>query len=121
MMKRFKLISIAEAVQAKRQHEQPCSDCPWARDALHGWLGGASVEEWLQAAHGDERIDCHVLQGAQCAGAAIFRRNTCKTSRDPEVLVLPRDIVTVFASDAEFADHHTIRPLVKRNVAKKRA
>ncbi len=36
-----KFISSEDAVQAKCQHTTPCSDCPWRRDSLNGWLGGA--------------------------------------------------------------------------------
>lgn len=101
-----KLISSAEAVQAKCQHKTPCSDCPWAREALNGWLGGADVDTWIRAAHSDQQVECHTLNGAQCAGLAIYRANVCKTPRDPEVLRLPKDEVKVFATPMEFMEHH---------------
>ncbi len=104
-----RLISSDEAVPAKGQHTSPCSDCPFARASLPGWLGGETVENWLQDAHGEGIIPCHVLAGAQCAGAAIYRRNVLKRPRDPEVLVLGADRVTVFATPPEFAAHHESR------------
>lgn len=103
---RRQLIASDEAVPAKGQHTHPCSDCPWARTALPGWTGGLPTRQWLAAAHGDERIDCHTLRGAQCAGSAIYRANVCKISRDPKVLRLPADRVTVFSNPAEFEAHH---------------
>lgn len=103
-----KLVTSDEARPCAVQPTQPCSDCPWARASLPGWLGGASVEEWLTAAHGEEIIPCHTLVGPQCAGAAIYRRNVAKLVRDPEALKLPADRTLVFASKAEFTQHHTL-------------
>lgn len=104
-MKR-KLISTEEAVDAKGQHAAPCSDCPFARDALPGWLGGDSVEHWLKVAHGDHPEPCHALKGAQCAGLAIFRANVCKLPRDKKAIRLKADRVKVFSTNQEFREHH---------------
>lgn len=101
-----KLISADEAVDAKGQHTQPCSDCPWSRESLKGWLGGIDARTWLEHAHTNTLIDCHTLRGAQCAGSAIYRRNVCKRV-DPPLLELPADKVQVFASPMEFLAHHT--------------
>lgn len=103
---RRQCLTTVDAVPAKGQHKKPCSDCPFARHSLPGWLGGATVDEWLYDAHGEGTIPCHVLEGAQCAGAAVYRRNVLKRPRDPAVLVLPADRETVFATPVEFADHH---------------
>lgn len=102
-----KLISRNEAVRAKCQHTTPCSDCPWSRDSLHGWLGGASPEEWIATAHSDAVIECHTLRGAQCAGAAVYRANVCKSPRG-DALRLPRDTAAVFSNPMEFTAHHTL-------------
>lgn len=107
---RKRLVTIDEAVPATRQHTRPCSDCPWARASLNGWLGGATIEEWLADAHRDVVIDCHTLDGAQCAGSAIYRRNVCKKLIDKSILVLPTDKVAVFATPMEFAEHHRQLP-----------
>lgn len=108
-MKR-KLITRDEALPAPGQHERPCSDCPWSREALAGWLGGMTSEEWLEEAHSEALIDCHVWDGAQCAGAAIYRANMAKSPRDPEALRLPRDTEAVFATPDEFTQHHAAGP-----------
>ncbi len=110
-MPRRQLISSEEAVQGKTQHRKPCSDCPWARTALNGWLGGASIEEWLQRAHSDTLVHCHVIDNMQCAGMAIYRRNVCKHV-DPPLLRLERDKDTVFAWPAEFTEHHSKFPKI---------
>lgn len=105
------LISSDEAVQAKCQHTTPCSDCPWSRKSLNGWLGGASIEEWLRTAHSDTQVDCHTLKGAQCAGLAIYRSNVCKSVMPP-LLKLPKDTEKVF-SFGEFRTHHEASPTLK--------
>ena len=100
------LITDDEAIPVAGQPEVPCSDCPWRRDSLRGWLGDASVKEWIAAAHGEERIDCHVLVGPQCAGAAIYRSNVCKRPRDKSLLLLDRSDA-IFALPQEFEAHHS--------------
>lgn len=105
-MTRRQLIASDEAVPATRQHTTPCGDCPWARTALPGWLGGLTADAWLAGAHGDDTIECHTLTGAQCAGAATYRANVCKLPRAKDALRLPADREHVFADRAEFLAHH---------------
>lgn len=106
MTKRRYLITADEAVETRGQTKRPCSDCPWARSALPGWLGSATKEEWIAVAHGEAKVDCHTRQDNQCAGLAIYRGNVCKSVRDPSVLRLPADPRAVFARPREFLDHH---------------
>lgn len=106
-MTKRKLVSIDEAVPATEQHTAPCSDCPWSRESLKGWLGGMDVDTWLRAAHGNEQIDCHTLLGSQCAGSAVYRANCGKRNRPGSVnLVLPKDTEHVFGTPMEFKAHH---------------
>ena len=111
-MPKRKLISADEASVGARQPTEPCSDCPFARDALAGWLGTMSADDWVRAAHGESVIDCHaiVAEGGtafQCAGAAIYRANVGKRCwPQTGALELPRNTATVFASPAEFRAHH---------------
>lgn len=105
-MKRRQLLTEDDARPATRQHRAPCSDCPWARTALPGWLGPNTAAEWLQCAHGEAQIPCHTRTGAQCAGSAIYRANVVKLPRDPQTLRLPADETRVFGSPAEFTRHH---------------
>lgn len=104
-MKQF--ISSEEAVRCDTQPTKPCSDCPFARTAIHGWLGSMTADEWIQAVHGEATIDCHALIGPQCAGAAIYRANVCKITRDKNNLKLEADRKLVFASPKEFKEHHS--------------
>ena len=118
--KRKQLLTSADAIEEKKQHISPCSDCPWARKSLPGWLGPHTTWEWLNIAHGDGRMECHTRtimgEPAQCAGASIFRANICKLTRGPN-LRLPADKVKVFAWDDEFATHHEGRPVTKQEAA----
>lgn len=109
---RTQFLTDDDAVDAKCQHTTPCSDCPWARKALNGWLGGNTADEWVAIAHGDIEVPCHTLRGAECAGLAIYRANVCKSPRIP-VLKLPADRTTVFAMPQQFLDHHSKQPGMK--------
>ncbi len=116
MTKKRKLITSEEAVESSRQHTQPCSDCPFARTALNGWLGGTSIEEWLARAHSNTMINCHVVCNQQCAGVAIYRRNVLRLPAPP-LLVLSADKVKVFATPLEFIEHHRASPVTKRKTS----
>jgi len=88
---------------SKCQHTKPCEDCPWRKNSLPGWLGDYDADTWLQIAHGDGIIPCHVYT-QQCAGAAIYRSNVCKSVRNPKALELPGNS-EVFTFN-EFKQHH---------------
>jgi hypothetical protein len=111
-LKRRQLLTHDPRRKAGAQIVKPCSDCPWARSSLAGWLGAADPDDWLLAVHGEARVECHVYADCQCAGAAIYRANMAKSVRSPELLRLPADRVLVFATPAEFLAHHAM-PLRK--------
>jgi hypothetical protein len=105
-----KLITGDEAKVTLRQHTSPCSDCPFRRDSIQGWLGELSVDDWIQLAHGEGQADCHTTKqsngaGWHCAGLAIYRANVCKSVHDPNAFRLPKDTEKVF-SFGEFKKHH---------------
>lgn len=104
---RKQLLTTEDATPLDKQITKPCSDCPFARASVSGWLGGLTPDQTLAQAHGEARIDCHVFTGPQCAGAAIYRANMAKRPRDPELLTLPPDRETVFSTFLEFQKHHT--------------
>ena len=101
------LVTFDQAKPAKRQHKKPCSDCPFARTAVRGWLGPYTAEEWLRIVHGEGKVECHTRIGPQCAGSAIYRGNVCKDPRDRSLLTLPRNVMLVFRNPQEFIVHHT--------------
>lgn len=100
------LISSEEGNKVSKQHHKPCSDCPFSRDSLSGWLGGGSAKEFITIAHSDESYGCHVKIGAQCAGMGIYRANVGKCPRNVETLKLPQDKSRVFSTPMEFLEHH---------------
>lgn len=105
------LITSDRAKVVTSQPRRPCSDCPWARTALPGWLGPLTAHEWLALAHGGGRSQCHATKGPgnrswACAGYAIYQANVCKAPDHPLALTLPADRERVFSSPAEFAAHH---------------
>jgi hypothetical protein len=100
----------------------PCSECPWRRVSAPGWLGPHSAEMWTDMAHGEVAIACHstLPMGGdalgedvwdepgvrQCAGAAIYRANVCKSPRHPDIARFTADRDTVFGWVTEFQEHH---------------
>ena len=109
------LLTIDQAKSAKKQHTKACSDCPFNRGSISGWLGSLTTEEYSYLALSDKRIDCHTVKKMQCAGAAIFRTNVHKAPRDKRVLTLNPDRVNVFATLIEFIAHHGMSPMTEKN------
>lgn len=76
-----------------------CGQCPWNNKAAPGWLGDATVEEFVaQAQEGESRMPCHMsvdyndpawgdnlANKRQCAGVAQARNKSCKIPRDPAI------------------------------------
>lgn len=126
-MRRTQFLTVADARPFRRQHQHPCTDCPWKRAAIKGWLGPHDVETWLKLGHSHCRIECHTRAIAtgvmtelpiatierphwQCAGASIYRANVIQRV-DPPGLILPKNPVVVFATPIEFRAHHLAGPL----------
>lgn len=118
--KRRVCITSDQATPHRGPLRAPCSDCPWRRDSLAGWLGPNTPAEWVALAHGEARIDCHALRGPQCAGAAIYRANVSKRTRGAQ-LRLPSNVVAVFAAPSEFLQHHERKPVARRRAHTKGA
>lgn len=102
----------------------PCAECPWRRDSTPGHLGPLAADQWVQVAHGEEPIACHMTirdvdasgKGSwdhpsirQCKGAAIYRRNVAKSPHNPTdaAHTAEADRVTVFSWPEQFIAHHT--------------
>ena len=104
----------------------PCIECPWRRDSARGWLGPYAPEKWVEIAHGEAAIACHITIDKsgpdvaswdqpglrQCAGAAIYRENVHKLPINRDIAVADEpDHEKVFSSPAEFVNHHTRLPI----------
>jgi hypothetical protein len=74
-----------------------------------------TIETFLDHAHSESLMDCHLGDGkVQCAGAAIYRANVCKSTRHPETIMeLPADPALVFTTPMEFTAHHSIGLIVR--------
>jgi len=98
------ITSSEEAVIGKRQHTQPCHDCPMRKGrAIPGWLGGATPHEYRALCHSDAPVACHAIKRTHCAGVAIYRTNVVQRAD----FRLPADREAVFATPMEFVDWHT--------------
>ncbi len=102
--------------------KQPCSDCPFRRKAMPGWLGAGSPESFLDCMQRDEPLPCHQTidygdprwldkwiaqeNGPMCGGALIFMANKLQRSRDREFPTMPPDKTEVFSDSLEFVRHH---------------
>ena len=99
----------------------PCAECPWRRVSVPGWLGPMTVAQWFAAVHSDEPIACHLTITSefsgepqvweqpgvmQCAGAAQYRTNVCKSPRDPAVATADEVDTTHVFGYGEFIAHH---------------
>ena len=101
---------------------KPCTECPFRRTSLPGYLGADNPADFIATAFGDYPMPCHSTidyndpawkakweggrTGRLCAGAAIFFANLCKLSRDRDRPTLPADRELVFAHPREFLAHH---------------
>lgn len=106
------LIARGEAAPAGRQLTKACSDCPLRRDALNGWLGGSTPEQYARLCHSEAVVECHVHAGSRCAGLAIYRKNVAQ--RQLAEHELPADRECIFGSRAEFLAHHNSPPALGR-------
>lgn len=116
----------------KFSQTKPCSQCPFRKKSLPGWLGAATPEEFIGATMEDGLMPCHKTVNydkpdwkwamlapqskvQHCAGARIFFRNQCKVSRNDYYVEAKRlGMITevepsddVFKNKHEFLAHHT--------------
>lgn len=104
----------------KKDRKKPCKECPFRRDnTLEGSNpGGSSPFVYVGQSEGPFWLPCHMEKEYdgketdpskvnQCAGAAIYRANIGVAEKMPDqMLSLPEDKETVFASHAEFVAHY---------------
>lgn len=95
-----------------------CAECPLARTAIPGALGGYTVAQYLEVLHGPADLACHMSKGfphdraeqRSCAGVAMYRANLGLAPPGHAGQAV-RDVAAArcdlaFASPAEFAEHH---------------
>ena len=126
----------------------PCHECPFRKKSLRGYVGGhKDVQEIVDIVYSDQKFPCHLevtsiqkrLTGSfdkdedffeqadseapVCAGSAAMLRNTCKLSRDKEVMATQKIVGKrddVFANGAEMVKYHNSKNfLAKRKKSRK--
>jgi len=109
---------------------KPCSDCPFRRKAMPGWLGGSSPEGFIDCMQRDEPLPCHqtidyddnphwletwMKQGDDtgniCAGSLIFMANKIQRPHDRDFPTMEPDRENVFSNSVEFVRYHREAPV----------
>lgn len=84
---------------------RPCSDCPFRKDTLEGWLGGERMTEILDA----DSFVCHKKPSRQCAGHMLLMDGDNAYVQLASRLRIPLGISgreLVFDTQADCIDHH---------------
>lgn len=96
--------------------KEPCSDCPWRKNALPGWLGNHDVDYFHDVFEQDFPYPCHQTMGKPnehiCTGLVFTRVNSCKISKYPgplkETENALRDVQNnCFDNIHQFKDYHS--------------
>lgn len=85
--------------------KQPCSNCPYRKDARKGWLGKERMSDFLA---GDNFL-CHKNHKLQCAGHMIIKGDRNVIVRAAAMLEMPITLEgqeLVFETEAECIAHH---------------
>lgn len=107
---------------------RPCSECPWRKEHLSGWLGGYPAEYFADALRANEIHPCHKNDHGPdhpdsllCAGALAVAANSCiqpyRTERAIEAMAAIGRREDCFAHYSLFFKHHTgedyVHPLMR--------
>ena len=101
---------------------RPCSECPFRRDSLQGWLGEGTATLII----GDALFTCHKTQDPnrrQCAGHMLLLKEINQYYRLAKFLGKPLNLTggdLVFTTPQEFIHHHSLPPLPSAEQKKKR-
>lgn len=105
------------------RRKSPCSQCPFRRNSVRGYLGADDPEHFLSLTMRDATMPCHMdidysdkdwlttqePDAPLCVGALQFQNNFMKLARDPEVARGQRAVgesANVFSNPEEFLVHH---------------
>lgn len=115
--------------------KRPCSECPFRKIHMPGWLGPWKAQDIVNFVHRDGGLACHRTvrkdgkdtEGVQaCAGAAIHMNKSVKCSKHKDMRELqdkmetaPADVIDgIIKWPHDFIAHHEQTP--KQWMAKKR-
>jgi len=85
--------------------KKPCSDCPFRKDTLKGWLGEGRVTDIL----GRPSFVCHKKTHLQCAGHMLLKGSDNEFVRFASRMRLETGLhgaELVFDSEQECIEHH---------------
>jgi len=101
------------------QNNKACGGCPFSKQCAPGELGGSPITTYIGQIIGPFYLPCHAAKNykgnetklspehAQCAGAAIMRRNIGVAHMMPDPLLkLEEEDPNVFNTIEEFIHHH---------------
>lgn len=77
------------------RHKKPCSDCPFKKESLPGWMGGFSLDSYAQPPSVGMPTSCHQADFGSRSPKTTFCAGSC----------------AVIANDAEL-ERHVIYPAV---------
>ena len=86
--------------------KQPCTDCPFRKDTLKGWLGRERMGEICE----HDSFVCHKNTGLQCAGHMLIKGNGNGFVRLAERLNMDTGLngrELVFDNSIECINHHS--------------
>lgn len=85
--------------------KKPCSECPFRKDTLKGWLGESRMVEIL----GQDSFVCHKRKDLQCAGHMLIKGPDNAFVRLAQRLSIPLPLTgreEVFHSHEACVEHH---------------
>ncbi|PHV19161.1 hypothetical protein CSQ92_27695 [Janthinobacterium sp. BJB446] len=83
----------------------PCRDCPFRKNATKGWIGGARMEEILEA----DSFVCHKNTDMQCAGHMLINGESnafVRLAARLRIALHLTGVEQIFASKTACIDHH---------------
>lgn len=106
---------MAKKCSGEKKCPKPCDDCAFRKNALKGWLGPYSVEDFEDINRGDVNLICHTSLGKKhegtCVGYAMVRVNSCKSARGEGQLKRMEEAVRGFKNNcfkwfSDFVNYH---------------
>lgn len=110
--------------------KSPCTDCPFRKDSLRGWLADYTPEELYNIVLNEQPFPCHMAMKKTdyvepkevgneeypiCAGSLRFMKKSGKLPRNKELALLLKQIAVEdcenILSQIEFITHH--KPFLK--------
>jgi hypothetical protein len=109
----------------KYNQKKMCSDCPFRKKSIKGWLGPWTAEELQNMIHGENTFICHQEindmsetyskeeieeDGEHCVGFLRYRNQVCKRSRDQNQLARQDELKEIDDQEVlgafQLVDHH---------------